>query len=260
MQQNQLSEALLENTAKLDNMKIREWAGITDAVNGADSALTYAVNLKREAEGKLINERTQLMKHFKLNGEQRQMLAVGKDVANVIDSMGNAYTFRASDEYARDAAIELQFKTGSFDDVMAIVAQSGKNGSAYDFRTTIADAIPANGIPAKGLFMGGQFIDMVSRGEINGREDLVLWAAKSIAKGKIKAEDLANNDASALTVFYEAAQTGSTILTDPKEAADFAVNLTTLKDTAAHILDESTDLDRHATQAAKDALDKISKL
>ena len=256
MQQNQLSEALLKNSATIDNIKIREWAGVTDASNGAESALTYAVNLKREAEGKLVAERTQLMKHFKLDGTNRQKLAMGKDV-NAIDSALNTYTFRAADEYARDAAIEMQLKTGSFDNIKEIIEDSGLG--AFDYRTTISDAIPANGLPAKALFFGGRFIDEVGLGNVKGPESLTYWAVQSIVGGKIKAEDLANNDAGALEIFLQAAKNGMQYI-EPGQAAAFTENVRALKQTAALILDPSTDLDRHATQAAKDALEKIKNL
>ena len=49
VQQNQLSEALLKNTERvgLERQTIRDWAGSIDPDNGAESALTYAVNLQR---------------------------------------------------------------------------------------------------------------------------------------------------------------------------------------------------------------------
>ena len=257
MQQNQLSEALLKNTATIDGLKVREWAGITDAANGAESALTYAVNLKREAEGKLVAERTQLMKHFKLDGSNRQKLAMGNDVPNVADSSGYTYTFRAADEYAREAAIEMQLKTGSFDDIKAIIEDSGLG--AFDYRTTISDAIPANGLPAKALFFGGRFINEVGLGNVKGPDSLTYWAAQSIVGGKIKAEDLANNDAGALAIYLDAARNGMQYI-EPGQAAAFTENVRALKKTAALILDPSTDLDRHATQSAKEVLKDIENL
>ena len=262
IQQNQLSDALLKNTAKLDNLQIREWAGITDKDNGAESALTYAVNLKREAEGKLIGERAQLMKHFKLDGGMRQKLATGIDVPSAPDSGGNTYTFRASDMYTREAAIDIQLKTGSFDDIAAIIASSGKNGNAYEFRTTISDAIPANALQNKALFLGGQFINEVGKGNVNGITgpgSLTDWAAQSILGGKIKDEDFANNDAGALQIYLDAARSGMQYI-DPAQAATFTTNVRELKESAERIRNPATDLDRHATQAAKDVLDKIKNL
>lgn len=261
MQQNELSTALLQNTADIDGLRVREWAGITDAANGAESALTYAVNLQREAESKLVNERTQLMKHFKLDGAKRQVLAMGNDVVDAQDAKGNLYTFRAADEYSREAAIEMQLKTGSFDDITAIIAESGRG--AREFRSTISDAIPANGLPNKALFFGGRFINEVGLGNIQGisgnKGSLTDWAAQSILGGKIKAEELANNDAGALEIYLDAAQNGVQYI-NPSDNATFQTNVRALKETAAHIMDPSTDLDRHATQAAKDVLKKIKNL
>jgi hypothetical protein len=264
IQQNQLSDALLKNAVKIDGVKIREWAGITDLSNGAESALTYAVNLKREAEGKLVAERAQLMKHFKLDGALRQQLATGFDVVSPPDSGGNVYTFQASDEYTRDAAIEAQFKTGSFDDQAELIAMSGRGDSAYDFRSTISDSIPANGLPAKALFLGGRFINEVGLGNVSGMKgpnSLTYWAAQSIIGGKIKAEDFANSDASGLKIYLDAAKNGIRDgYVSSGEMPAFTANLRALKQTAALILDPSTDLDRHATQAAKDVLEQIKNL
>ena len=202
------------------------------------------------------------MKHFKLDGGMRQKLATGIDVPSAPDSGGNTYTFRASDTYTRDAAIDIQLKTGSFDDIAAIIASSGRNGNAYEFRTTISDAIPANQLQNKALFFGGQFIDQVGKGNVNGLTgpgSLTYYAVQNILGGKIKDEDLANNDAGALQIFLDAARSGMQYI-DPSQAATFTTNVRELKESAERIRNPATDLDRHATQAAKDVLDKIKDL
>ena len=262
MQQKQLSDALLRNQDRIDGQTIREWAGVLDAENGAESALTYAINLKREAEGKLVNERTQLIKHFKLDGAKRQTLAMGSDVA-ATDSDGNSYTFQASDDFTHDAAIDLQLKTGSFDNILEIIASSGSTNS--DFRSTISDAIPANGLPNKGLFFAGRFIDEVGKGNVsgidmvdpaNGKSGITYWAVQSILGGKIKAEDLANNDAKAIDIYLDAARDGVNYI-QPHEMGSFLQYRAQLQETARLILDPSTDYDRNSPAATKEALARL---
>ena len=261
-QQKQLFEALLRNQDTIDGQTIREWAGVLDSENGAESALTYAINLKREAENKLVGERTQLIKHFKLDGARRQMLAMGSDVT-AFDSDGNSYTFQASDEFTHDAAIDLQLKTGSFDNILDIIASSGSTNS--DFRSTISDAIPANGLPNKALFFAGRFIDEVGKGNVagidmfdpaTGKSGITYWAVQSILGGKIKAEDLANNDARAIEIYIDAARDGVNYI-QPHEMGTFLQYRAQLQETARLILDPSTDYDRNSSAATKEALAKL---
>ncbi|MFY9228309.1 MAG: hypothetical protein WAO28_03210 [Candidatus Microsaccharimonas sp.] len=307
VQQNQLSDALLRNVQSIngrdvpitiDGQDLRTWAGAQlDVVrddagnitvdNGADSALTYATTLKREAEGKLVSERSQLLKHFKLSGAQRQAIARGENVDAERD--GATYTFKSADEYTREAAIETQLTTGSYDEIAEIMALSGST-SGYDYRTTISELISKNGLTSKATFLGGKFIDAVSQGKVAsnfnaatgrwedvpanevGSQDpnirprgLLYWTAQSILEGKIKAEDLANNDQGALKLYSQAA-----VVTDPDEAVrrgwiedthiqrDLWTNrLREFRATAEEIRRPDTDLDRNATQAAKERLDDI---
>jgi len=266
MQQNQLSKTLQDNTFTIDGVTLREWSGASDPDNGAASALTYAVNLQREAEAKLVNERTQLMKHFKLSGSQRQALTRGTNVTAVRDD-GTRYLFEASDEFTRDAAYEQQLKTGSYDEVIEMASTSGTNG--YDFRSTISDAIPANGLANKAFFLGGRNIDRIGQGKVAGIQyenkvgdkiTLVELAAEQILEGKIKAEDIANNDPGALEIYLTAAKEAVIKgYVEPGRASEYYTAVQKFKNTAAQIISPDTDLDRHSSQATKDVLEKITR-
>jgi hypothetical protein len=221
VQQKYLYNTLLTDEFTIEGKPIREWAGYPDPENGADSALTYAVNLKREAEGKLVAERQQLIEHFKMTGEQRQSLNEGNDVP-VVDDDGFTYTFKASDPYARDAAYDSIVKTGSMVEILRTMAVSGTTGR--DWRDTIMKGIPNYGIGAKASFMTGKYVDAVGKGLVSGldNEDQAengemvdrfgnvmhnntWWAAQTILEGKLKPDVLAGNDPDALKVFRAAA-------------------------------------------------------
>ncbi|MEO6109455.1 MAG: hypothetical protein ABIP50_00380 [Candidatus Saccharimonadales bacterium] len=280
VQQAQLSKSLADNTDRINGQNVRTWAGgrldvdLKNGVdNGADSALTYAINLQREAENKLIGERTQLIKHYKIDGGQRQRVAKGLDV-DVLDDVTKQvlYTFHGGDIWAREAAYEMQMKTGSFIEQAELIAGSGTSG--YEHRTTISDAIFANGLPSKAIFFGGKFINAVSQGRIAGldedipdplnpgsfKENLVSWAAKSIIEGKIKAEDLANNDAGAVDIYNMAVRTAvSRGYVKTGELAIFNKNVAALKATAHTILDPNNEIGANASESTKRALLDLEK-
>jgi len=305
VQQNQLSDALLRNVQSIngrdvpitiDGQDLRTWAGaqldvVRDDVgniivdNGADSALTYATTLKREAEGKLVSERNQLLKHFKLSGAQRQAIARGENVSAERD--GATYTFNSADEFTREAAIETQLTTGSYDEIAEIMALSGTK-SGFDYRTTISELIAKNGLTSKASFLGGKFIDAVSQGKVGSEWDdiarqwidirdpanigstdpnaqprgLLYWTAQNIMEGKVKAEDLANNDQGALKLYSQVAMADADEALrrgwiDNTQRGLWTDRLNKFRNTVAEIRDPSTDYDRNATESAKERLDDI---
>lgn len=228
VQQRYLAERMLKNDFKIDGMGMREWGAQTDPKNGAESGVSYAMNLKREAEAKLIAERQQLIDHFKLTGSQRQALNRGEDLQEVKDDNGFTHTFRASDPYLRDASYDSIVKTGSMVEILETMAVSGTIG--HDWRDTIMKGIPNYGIGNKASFMTGKYVDAVGKGLVSGRDNdeqeefarkfgltgpdvhnNTWWAAQTILEGKLKPEILAGNDPDALKVFEAAAL-------DPDEA------------------------------------------
>lgn len=282
IQQDNLSTALLKNTTELINevdaagvrVTTRQYAAGSDIENGEASALTFAVNQQREAINKLITERTQLIKHFKLDGTKRQNLAEGDNVTTSRD--GIEYTFTGQDAYAREAAVEMQLKTGSYEEIEAIVALSGvadnedvivsRGGKpkvakgGFSMAQTIGDAIFANGIANKGMFLGGRFINNVSKGDIKGETGLNWGVTMSILDGKIKAEDLANNDAGAIKRYLnvaKASQRGNYESNAIGREREMDQRVLQLKETAREILDPTNDIGKNAAQSTKDALQNI---
>lgn len=236
IQQGQLSSALLDQNKYIGNQLLHDYAGGIDTENGPASAIAYAVRERRESVGKLISERDQLMYQFKLNGNQYQKYAIGEEVAVGRDSSGHTYTFNFDDEFAREAAIEHQLATGSFEQKLQIIKQSGS--TLEPWADTISRAIPKNGLPNSGAFFGGQFIDAVIKGDITDYSAVVKSTTEFIAKGKMKDEVLAGNDGGAIKVFIDAINKGGGQLS-PDKQADYATNVEAMRESARVITDES---------------------
>ncbi len=236
IQQKNLSEAMLSQDAKIDEIRLRDYAGAADVENGAASAVAFATRERREAAGKLISDRDQLMSHFKLNSSQYQNLATGEEAAVGIDDNGNTYTFELDDKFAHEAAVEHQMATGSFEQKLKIIRMSGNELAGY--ADVISKAIPKNGLPASGAFFGGKFIDDVIKKDIKNYDDVVESTVSFITSGKIKDEVIAGNDGGAIKVFIDAANNGGRNLSPDKQVL-FNENLAALRESARIITDKN---------------------
>lgn len=273
-QQTQLSDSLLKNIDVIEGQNLRTYAAGIDAGHGGEeAALAYAVAVRREADAKVINERSQLIKQFNLSGLERQSLATGKkrdpitggliDITSVRKSYQMAdgtqvnYDFDVNDDFMREAAIETQMAIGSFDDIRTIVEMSGSELKKYI--TTISDGVAKNKIGSRGLFLGGKTIDDISQGKITNHNDLIEITAKFIRDGKAKPEELAGNDAEAIAVFIEAVRTGHRFMTSQVDRTKFDGGVLRLKAAADQILNSEL-LGRNATDATKEQLDILRNL
>lgn len=199
VQQANLSNALMGNVAMIEGQLIRDYAGGIDAA-GADSALAFAIKERREAIGKLITERAELAKQFKLSGEQYQKLAVREGNVEGTDDSGNTYTFNINDAYTVEMAIANQLNTGNYAEKYAIISKSGSD-EMFDYRASISRAIPANGIPNAISAFGGKFINEVIKGNVKSDDDVNKLVADFIIDGKFKAEALADDDPGSIGLF-----------------------------------------------------------
>lgn len=198
MQQHGFTKALLASE------EMRQRAGGIDP-KGADSALAAAVTADRKAYGDAVNEAHQVLKHFNLSGSERQALAMGTRSITVTDGSGFERTFTKDDIFAREAAIEAQMKgAGNFKEIQQIIMESG--ASLANFKTTIRDEIVANKLADKAVYLGGRTIDLVGQGKITGEEALNVAVAETIAKGKVKPEQLATMDYDAIKQILKVAE------------------------------------------------------
>jgi hypothetical protein len=258
VQQNRLADALLKNTAKIDNQLLRDYAGGIDSDNGSDSALAMAVAVKRDADTKIVNERNQLISQFNLSGSKRQKLAMGTE--NVVGEYMTAdgpvnYTFKTTDKYAREAAIETQLKIGAFQEIQNIIEASGDGGALFDYRKAISEGMATNSLGNKGIYLSGKTIDRVSQGLITGHGAILESAADFVLDGNFKAEDLANNQPDAINTLLEAVRNRSGIT--PDKSTQFDQMVIELKQKASEILDPATPTGRNATAATMDQIKRI---
>ena len=193
VQQNKYAEAMINRDALQ-----KQAGGIAGSV-GADSALADAIVQKRKQYAEEVKAASELIKHFNLDGVDRQKLAMGKGDVTVTDKTTGAIikVFKSDSKYMREAAIEAQLSgKGNYGDIEEIITNSG--GSLLDYATTISEGIVSYKIAEKAPFMGGKTINAVSQGGISNENQLATAIAQSIAGGKIKAEHLVNMDQDAL--------------------------------------------------------------
>jgi hypothetical protein len=227
-----LTQDLLKNTATIDGQTLREFGGGIQGAEGASSILAASVAEYRKEYGARISEKTELMRHFELSSQLRQDLAMGQDVTGTKN--GVSYVFRKDDDYAREAAIEDQLKTGSEGNILQIIKESGAGGRTADYHTTISAAIPANGIQNKILFTGGKVIDDIYKGTLIGDRGLTEAALYHVTEGKIKDETLSIQGPESLRILFDTITHRGSV--DPTKQAEFDANYQQLRYKAWTIL------------------------
>lgn len=263
----QLTDALLKNTDTIDGQTLREYAGGVQGIEGANTVLASAVAAYRKEYNDKVNEKIQLLRHFNLDGSQRQALALGNNVTAVKN--GVSYTFRQDDDYSREAAIETQLKEGSYADMKAIIEETGdivvdpvtlvsRPGKTHAYRTTISQAIPGNNLNRKAAFWGARTIDDVAQGKIRGEAALDEAAAYFLVQGKISDDALAGMAADALRQLFEVGDQSRPTTTQTLSPADqlaFTENAQAIRESARRILNNDM-LRRTADEAAQKILDQ----
>lgn len=243
MRQEQFAEAMIASEA------LQRQAGGIDP-NGAQAALANAVSTMRSSYNKNVEEGRAINKHFNLSGDQRQNLSMGKTFV-ATDSHGNSRTFRNTDIFMREAAIEDQINgQGTVENATEIIAASGS--TLKDFRTTISATMATSGFGAKTIWGGGKTINDVAQGKITNLDDVKRIVAETIAKGKVSAADLAKTDKDSLVFFAEAMNNlpmAKARITDPALRADFDNNVIALSAIARETLtgEERTNVKSNAS-------------
>ncbi|MEP6710466.1 MAG: hypothetical protein ABJA64_02000 [Candidatus Saccharibacteria bacterium] len=249
----QLTKDLLANTQQLDGKALRDYAGGIRGIAGAETVLATSVATSRKEYGERIGEKTELIKHFNLESAKRQDLAMGTDV--MVTRSGVTYTFKANDEFAREAAIEEQLRTGSFGDKLNIINASGVGGATHDYRTTISSAVASGGLDSSALFWGAKTIDDISQGKYNGTSGQAEAIIYHIKQGKIKDEKLALQDASAVESLFEVKSTAEYGALTAPDRAQFDARYEALKQKAGKVLDEP-ELRKLASQSTIEMLER----
>lgn len=256
-QQQHYAEALLAS------QELQSAAGGVAGTTGAEAALSSAIATQRREYDDNIQNKVQLMKHFNVDSEGRQKIALGTDIPASKDGVN--YVFRSDDKFAREAAVQEQLKTGSFDQIETIIKESGKQvidptveggvraGHTSDYATSIASAIQTNGIPSKAVYLGSKSIDQIAQGKFAGDASIEDAIRYNIVQGKVKDEVLAGMDAQAVARMITVAKTQENLVQEGQQRDAFRANRQALQYSAYRIL--HTDLlGQRATTATKKAL------
>lgn len=212
----QFTRTLLDNNERIDGRRVLEYAGGIAGAEGESTVLSGAVKDFRSEYVSRIAEKQQLLKHFNLETPDIQKLALGENVTGErIESDGRVvkYEFKASDAYAREAAIDTQLKTGSYSEIQRIVSETGERvivrddsgaiiedrvGKTHDYRTSVKDVIKEYKIDSKAVFLGSQTINDIAHGRIGGEDGLDMAATRAIYTGKISDDDVSTMKKAAL--------------------------------------------------------------
>jgi len=221
------------------------------AENGANAALASAIDAMRSDYNKSITEGRAINKQFNLSGKQRQMHALGTEFI-AEDANHNKRTFRASDVFTREAAIEDQISgQGTVEEATQIIVESGT--SLVDFKTSISAAMVSSGFGAKTIWGGGKTYDDVAQGSIKSQDDITRVAAEAIAKGKISVSDIAKADGYGIQVMaglMDDIPAARALITNPQLQADFDRYVLELAEKARQTLtgDEKVNVKQNAAE------------
>lgn len=270
LQGKQLTDELLANTAQIDGQTIREYGGGVLGTTGAETVFAGAVNDFRSEFRSRVAERQQLIDHFNLDSTKRQQLAMGKNVEGERD--GVTYIFKGDDDYAREAAIDIQLKKGSFGEKYEILKESGAMvarpdgsigpGKTYEYRTTVADAVKDYGLDKQAIFFGSQSINDIAQGKINGDAGMNMAAARVLAQGKVSDESVSAMNAKALERMFNVTvddlrRSENFLAADATAQADMIRDFTASKDELAYSawrVMHTPVLSRNADKLASDVL------
>jgi hypothetical protein len=198
----------------LGNKEMQQRAGGVAGQMGADAAIADAIKEKRRAYGEASSDAGELLKHFNVNGSDRQALAMGSHDVTVTDPHTKQKRVLSIDsDYIREAAIEAQLSgAGSYGEIEKIIMNSG-SPALEKYKTSIGEAIPKYKLPDKAAFLSGVTIEEVKQGLIKDESTLNAAVAKTIGKGKVKAAQLASMDPDAVKRIFEVAQNPQTVIT-----------------------------------------------
>lgn len=222
--QDNVADALLDNTRKIDGKTLREYAAGIGGVQGQNTALANAVATKRQQYINTIGEMEQLMKHFNPSSESLQELVTRGVAATGRSTSGHTFTFTRDNNYAMEAAIEKQMTVGTVQMVDEIIELSGS--ALAEYRTSISEALAKAGHTGRSIYQGGSLINEIAKGTIKSHTDLTQFIQKTIADGKFSAAQLAMIDEGALKRLLEAARNPAI---DPAKATALADGVAVLK-------------------------------
>ena len=223
-------------------------------IGGKDRALAQAVHGFRKNFGERIGEGKAVMDHYNFSSTERQEHAMGRTI-HVDDGYGGLKAFRADSTYTREAAIDTQVRQGTVKEIEEITAESG--GMLKGFATTIQSAAAEAKVSGKAVYFGGQSLDMIGQGVVVGQEGLNGMVRNTLLKGKVKASDLAVNEADALKRMLAVAQ--NTAAVPPADQAVFTQKVQSMQQAAYEALTNPS-LKGNVSDSARVELNKMIRL
>lgn len=222
--------------------ELRNEIGRIRGTEGASLAHASAIAEERKQFGEMVSARQEIMKHFKVSAEETADLSMGKDVQKERD--GHTVTFKADDQYTREAAIERIFQVGAYKNIMEVIESTGVGGINYDYRATALDAFQKNGKSKTAPFLNDKAYDIVLNGKWEGEKTTREQVVRRIMEGRITAADLAGAHANAITSMFESQGNGTgwsdartTMFGgDAAKAASYAQNYRSMQAAAVDVL------------------------
>ncbi len=171
---------------------------------GADSARATALAALNKGKLESIAEGRRLSQYYNLTSKQRQQLASGITVTGKADD-GSTREFNMRDsEYVFLSAVEDQVTNGTVKEKLELIMKTGEGQVLHKHREVVTDAMLKGGLPQQAAFMSGQIIDEVRNGKFGSYNDLMRASAIAIAKGKLSAETLVNQDKTSMETIVKA--------------------------------------------------------
>lgn len=222
---------------------LRKEIGRIRGNEGAELVHATAIAEERKQYGEFVSARQEIMKHFKITSEDTANLAMGIDVPKTRDD-GTQLTFKATDQYTREAAIENIFQVGSANQVRAVIESTGVNGINYDYRSTALAAFQKNGKSKSLPFINDKAYDIIQKGEWNGEVTTREQVVRRVVEGRMTASDLAGSHASAIQMFFDTGNASTEwsdarqvmIGSDPTKLAEYNKNYRSMLASAVEVL------------------------
>ena len=220
-----------------------------------ETMFANAIAEHRSEWGKQAAAAGELIAHFNLESEQVQDLArYGKGTSVIVhDDEGNEFTFNADDEYVKEAAIDKQFKEGSYGQKMAILKETGKRvtetkpdgtvivreGHNFGHRATAKNDAVSSGIAGLAPFVNDITYNEILKGNFNGDDSLNMHALRQIFEGRIKVDNLSGANNAALDVLGKIGKLYKS--EDPGDKAEFENYKTLMFDLFADMYGKDSD-------------------
>ncbi len=225
------------------NQTLRDNIGRIRGEEGAQLVHATAIAEERKQYGEFVNARQEIMKHFKIDSRDTKNLAMGINVTKTRDD-GTELTFKANDQYTREAAVENIFTVGAYGDFKAVIESTGVGGVNYDYRATILSALQKSGRNKSAPYFNDKAYDIILNGEWDGETTTREQVVRRIMEGRITTNDIISAHANALDDMFSSDSGDSEWVEarnamfggDIEKAANYQQNYLNMKATAIEVL------------------------